>query len=89
MLTENKFSKYLIYAIGEIILVAIGIFQAIQLNNLNEKRKERDKELSFLLRLKDDFNSDIIDLSRQDSPAAIRESRSAKGLEVFYKAKTV
>jgi len=89
MLTENKFSSYLIYAIGEIILVVIGIFLAIQLNNLNENRKERDKEVSLLLRLKDDFNSDIIDLSRQDSLAAIRESRSEKALEEFYKAKTV
>ncbi|MFT6929141.1 MAG: hypothetical protein ACJAQ7_000610 [Sediminicola sp.] len=89
LLTENKFSKYLLYAIGEIILVVIGIFLAIQLNNLNENRKERDKEVSFLLRLKDDINSDITNLSREDSLAAIRESRSEKGLAVFYKAKTV
>ncbi|TLP71099.1 DUF6090 family protein [Maribacter sp. ACAM166] len=70
-LTENKFGKYLTYAIGEIILVVIGIFLAIQLNNLNENRKEVDKEVSFLLRLKDDFNSDITDLSREDSLASI------------------
>ena len=38
-LTENKFSKYLIYAIGEIILVVIGILIALQLNLWNEKRK--------------------------------------------------
>ena len=35
MLTENKFSKYLIYAIGEIFLVVIGIYIAIQFNNWN------------------------------------------------------
>jgi hypothetical protein len=35
MLTENKFSKYLIYAIGEILLVVIGIYIAIQFNNWN------------------------------------------------------
>ncbi len=39
MLTENKFSKYLLYAIGEIILVVIGILIALQVNNLNEERK--------------------------------------------------
>jgi len=39
MLTENKLSKYLIYAIGEIILVVIGILIALQVNNLNEERK--------------------------------------------------
>ena len=39
LLTENKFSKYLIYAIGEIILVVIGILIALQVNNANEVRK--------------------------------------------------
>jgi len=39
MVTENKFSKYLLYAIGEIILVVIGILIALQVNNLNEERK--------------------------------------------------
>ena len=39
MLTENKFSKYLLYAIGEIILVVIGILIALQVNNANEMRK--------------------------------------------------
>lgn len=39
MLTENKFSKYLLYAIGEIFLVVIGILLALQVNNWNEARK--------------------------------------------------
>ena len=39
LLSENKFSKYLIYAIGEIVLVVIGILIALQVNNLNEERK--------------------------------------------------
>ena len=38
MLTENKFSKYLIYAIGEIILVVIGILIALSINNWNQER---------------------------------------------------
>ncbi len=40
LLTENKFSKYLIYAVGEIILVMIGILLALQVNNWNEERKQ-------------------------------------------------
>jgi hypothetical protein len=43
LLTENKFSKYLIYAIGEIILVVIGILIALQINNWNEVRKFKDE----------------------------------------------
>ncbi len=41
LLTENKFSKYLVYAIGEIILVVIGILIALQINNWNEDKKNQ------------------------------------------------
>ncbi len=41
LLTENKFSKYLIYAFGEIVLIIIGIFFALQLQNWNETRKQK------------------------------------------------
>ena len=41
LLTENKFSKYLIYAIGEIVLLVIGILIALQINNQNEDRKNQ------------------------------------------------
>ena len=36
MLPDNKFSKYLLYAIGEILLVVIGILIALQVSNWNE-----------------------------------------------------
>jgi uncharacterized membrane protein YgaE (UPF0421/DUF939 family) len=48
MLTENRFSKYLIYAIGEIVLVMIGILLALQINNWNEHRKDQIKEQVIL-----------------------------------------
>ncbi len=65
MLTENKVSKYLLYAIGEIVLLVIGILIALQINNNNENRKERIKEQIVLKNLKEDFlvNQDIIDRS--------------------------
>lgn len=40
LLTENKFSKYLLYAIGEIILVVIGILIAVQLNTNRENKND-------------------------------------------------
>lgn len=39
ILTEYNFGKYVIYALGEIILVVIGILIALQINHLNEGRE--------------------------------------------------
>lgn len=67
LLSENKFRKYLVYAIGEIILVVIGILIALQINNWNELRK-RDKEISKInKRLILDIDNDIRDLYVQQS----------------------
>ncbi|WP_299126394.1 DUF6090 family protein [uncultured Winogradskyella sp.] len=60
MLTENKFSKYLIYAIGEIILVVIGILIALQINNWNENNKTRNQELALLKSLKFEMEENVI-----------------------------
>ena len=43
MLTENKFSRYLLYALGEIFLVIIGILIALQINNWNDKRIDKNQ----------------------------------------------
>ncbi len=51
LLTENKFSKYLIYAIGEIVLVVIGILIALQINNWNQERIDNSKEKAYLFNL--------------------------------------
>lgn len=41
LLAQNKASKYLLYAMGEIVLVVIGILIALSINDWNEDRKER------------------------------------------------
>lgn len=48
LLTEGNLKRYLIYAIGEILLVVIGILIALSINNWNEWRKERVKEKVIL-----------------------------------------
>lgn len=55
LLSENRFSKYLIYAVGEIVLVVIGILIALQIDNHNEQRKLRAKEQTYLAALKEEF----------------------------------
>lgn len=63
ILIENKFSKYLIYAIGEISLVVIGILIALQLNNQNELRKQKLVEIDILEGIRNDILQDTIDIS--------------------------
>ena len=48
---DNQFFKYSRYAIGEIILVVIGILIALQVNNWNEFQKDREIEKKALLNL--------------------------------------
>ena len=59
LLTENKFSKYLIYAIGEIILVVIGILIALAINNWKENQKLHNQEITYLKNLRDDLKTQI------------------------------
>ena len=59
---ENNVAKYLRYAIGEILLVVIGILIALQINNWNENRKERLIEIKYLKNLKHDLQNDSTDL---------------------------
>ena len=62
LLSENRFSKYLLYAIGEIILVMIGILLALQVNNWNNERIEQAKEQVLLKNLQVDFKNNIDNL---------------------------
>ncbi len=63
MLNENKFSKYLLYAIGEIVLVVIGILIALGINNWNEQQKIAKEETSMLKELKNSISQDIQQLN--------------------------
>lgn len=56
LIMENKTSKYFKYAIGEIILVVIGILIALQINTWNETRKEGIEENAILQNLHDEFS---------------------------------
>jgi len=71
MLTENKFSKYLLYAIGEIILVVIGILIALSINNWNEGRKESNLEFETLSGLYNDIANNKIKIDNMISRDSI------------------
>lgn len=60
---ESKVSKYILYALGEIFLVMIGILLAVNINNWNTQRQERSKEQVLLKSIKNDFERNISELS--------------------------
>jgi hypothetical protein len=65
LLDEGNLKRYLIYAIGEILLVVIGILIALQINNWNEDRKSRDQEVQYLERLVTDLTADDMYLAER------------------------
>ena len=56
LINENKTSIYLIYAVGEVVLVVFGILIALQIDNWNENKKIRNTEQQYLLALKEEFS---------------------------------
>jgi hypothetical protein len=62
MADDNKALKYTRYAIGEIVLVVIGIVIALQINNWNEQRKNANQELKLLKSFKTGLEKDLSDI---------------------------
>jgi hypothetical protein len=75
LLSEGKTGKYLKYAIGEIILVVIGILIALQINNWNENRKTNIQELQLLESLQKEFTYNKNELDRSIEKAQIIQRR--------------
>ena len=63
LLMENKTSRYFKYAIGEIILVVIGILIALQINNWNEIKKLKNEEIKMLKVIRDGIAKDTLNLN--------------------------
>lgn len=58
MITQSKIGRYLLYAVGEIILVVIGILIALQINNYNQHLTNLESERSFLLEIIENLEED-------------------------------
>ncbi len=69
--------RYLKYAVGEIILVVIGILIALQINNSNNQRIEKTRENKYLKNIKIDLKKDI---ANRDYTIAFRTEK-AKGTD--------
>lgn len=59
LIEKGNFKKYSFYAIGEILLVVIGILIALQINNWNQRRIDNSKETKYLYNLQKELVSNI------------------------------
>lgn len=80
LLNQNLFQRYLLYAIGEILLVVIGILIALQIDNWNEWRQEREVEQTVLRQLKEDYQSNLEQLNQK---VQIRNALIASALKIL------
>ena len=80
LISENKFSKYLIYALGEIILVVIGILIALQINNWNENRKNKKIERNYLISLVEEFEFNKLNL---ETIVTLNDKNANFGLQIL------
>ncbi len=65
LIVNGSFRKYSIYALGEIVLVVVGILIALSINNWNESRKIEVLELEYLERLRTDLIADSLYLNKE------------------------
>ncbi len=71
---QNKTGKYLKYAIGEIVLVVIGILIALSINNWNEKRQNKLKVSNLLQKIQKDIKADISEINEITNFYATKDS---------------
>ncbi len=83
LLTENKFNRYLLYALGEIALVVIGILLALQIDTWNESKKQGQASRDFLLRLQQEVQQNI-QYTEAEIRVEIRQVESSKRILQFF-----
>ena len=75
MAYDNRPIQYMRYAVGEIVLVVIGILIALQINNWNENRKSNKRETNLLIELKTNLLTNVnnlkSDIDKQENSAII------------------
>lgn len=81
---KNKFSKYLVYAIGEIVLVVIGILIALQINNWNENRLLDHRTQGYIENLKSDLINDTLNIDKLINQGK-SQTEQINGFKLFFK----
>ena len=89
LLSENKFIRYLIYAIGEIILVVIGILIAVNINERIENNKNNSQRCEYLNELKFTFEFDITDVKENINAFKIWNPKLEKLLVAYLEKELI
>ena len=82
-LSNKKVSKYLLYAVGEIFLVVIGILIALQINNWNNQRIERKKEVKTYQAIRQQIEEDRSELVDMQGFNQIKMGELSKANEII------
>lgn len=89
LMQKNKFTSYLLYALGEILLVVVGILIAVQFNNQNTQRRMEQAEKQALKRLVEDLKSDIRRYEFLEERLAVRMELCDSTLQLIYDQTTL
>jgi len=89
LLNKGKTSRYFKYALGEIILVVIGILIALQINSWNEERKQTKADYIFLNNLKEELSLDITTLTKYIDKYKRFNSDLQASLDLLNNAETI
>ncbi len=86
LLTNNRFGKYLLYAVGEILLVVLGILIALQVDNWNEERIERKSQVKLLKELKADLEDNLEEII-ENKERCDRRLNYSKSIWIYLREK--
>jgi len=80
---QNKVRIYLLYAIGEITLVMIGILLALQVSNWNQERAERNQLLTYYSRIHEELSDQLIYLEERKESVETLIRLNKKSIELY------
>ena len=84
LLESSSIGQYLVYAIGEVLLVAIGILLALQVNNWNEEKKRLSLEREMLQSIKTSLESDLVTVIEPAIDRLISDTNQVNSLLAFF-----
>lgn len=76
-MNESKISTYLLYAVGEIVLVVVGILIAVQIDDWNNERLENNEQVNY-------YKGILVDLRKDSAHFASRIGYFQRNLDVYY-----